>query len=411
MARCSGSCWLHDHSVTRQLLVVGGGMGGLAAGVACARAGWAVRLFEQAAQFSEVGAGLQLGPNATRILADWGLDQPLVAVAAFPQQLRVRSALDGRDLAEMRLGTEFNLRYGAPYATIHRADLQGLLLEAARGAGVELKLSARVAGVVDSADGVAVSIAGGFETRGDALVAADGVWSALRAQVVDDGPPTSTGHVAYRGMATQRDLPAHLRSADVTVWLGPRLHVVAYPVRRGEALNVVAIVQGKSRGPAEDWDQTAIAADLQSAMGRQCAPLQHLVRTMPGWRLWALHDRAPMASADEMARGRIALLGDAAHPMRPYFAQGAGMAIEDAAELARALAPGAAGEIDVPAALRGYALRRWERCARVQARSRRNGRIFHATGAMQWGRDLSLRLLGERLLDQPWLYRETGGAR
>lgn len=396
--------------MTGQLLVVGGGIGGLAAGVACTRAGWSVRLFEQAPQFSEVGAGLQLGPNATRILAAWELDEPLVAVAAFPQQLRVRTALDGRELAEMRLGTEFNVRYGAPYATIHRADLQGLLLDAARKAGVQLKLSARVAGVLESAGGVSMRIEGDVDARGDALIGADGVWSAVRAQVVGDGPPTPTGHLAYRGMATQRDLPAHLRSADVTVWLGPRLHVVAYPVRRGEALNVVVIVQGKSRGPADDWDQTAIAVDLQSAMGRQCAPLQHLVRSMPGWRLWALHDRAPMASADEMVRGRVALLGDAAHPMRPYFAQGAGMAIEDAAELARALTAGAAGEIDVPAALRAYALRRWERCARVQARSRRNGRIFHATGAMQWGRDLSLRLLGERLLDQPWLYRDTGGA-
>jgi salicylate hydroxylase len=392
--------------VTRQLLIAGGGMGGLAAGLACARAGWAVRLFEQAAQFSEAGAGLQLGPNATRILADWGLDEPLVAVAAFPQQLRVRSALDGWDLAQLRLGAEFNMRYGAPYATVHRADLQRLLLDAARGSGVELKLFARVAGVVESAGDVGVSIEGGFESRGDALVAADGVWSAVRAQLMGDGPPISTGHLAYRGVATQRDLPAHLRSADVTVWLGPRLHVVAYPVRRGEALNVVAIVQGQSRGPADDWDQTGIAADLRSAMGRQCAPLQHIVRAMPGWRLWALHDRAPIASADQMARGRVALLGDAAHPMRPYFAQGAGMAIEDAAELARALAPADAGEIDVPAALRGYALSRWERCARVQARSRRNGRIFHATGAVRWGRDLSLRLLGERLLDQPWLYRD-----
>jgi salicylate hydroxylase len=405
MARCSASRW-HDGRVTRQLLIAGGGIGGLAAGLACARLGWYVRIFEQAAQVSEVGAGIQLGPNATRILAEWGLDEPLVALAAFPQQLRVRSALDGSQMAALRLGSEFNLRYGAPYATIHRADLQGLLLDAARRAGVQLKLSARVAGAVESANEVKVSIEGDFEARGEALIGADGVWSALRAQVAGDGPPAPTGHLAYRGMATQRDLPAHLRSTDVTVWLGPRLHVVAYPVRRGEALNVVALVEGKSRGPADDWDQAAIAADLRSAIGRQCAPLQHLVRAMPGWRLWALHDRAPMASAEEMSRGRIALLGDAAHPMRPYFAQGAGMAIEDAAELAKALAPGAAGEMDVPAALRGYALRRWERCARVQQRSRRNGLIFHAKGAMRWGRDLSLRLLGERLLDQPWLYRD-----
>jgi salicylate hydroxylase len=211
--------------------------------------------------------------------------------------------------------------------------------------------------------------------------------------------------LAYRAVAAQRDLPESLRSSDITVWLGPRLHVVTYPVRRGEILNVVAIVQGAASGPPQDWGQPAMAANLHIAMGRQCAQLQDLMRSMPGWRLWALHDRAPIASADEMVRGRIVLLGDAAHPMRPYFAQGAGMAIEDAAELGRSLALAAKAGIDVPLALRRYALSRWERCGRVQARSRRNGRIFHATGLVQWGRDLSMRLLGELLLDQPWLYR------
>lgn len=379
-------------------------MGGLAAGVACTRAGWPVRLYEQAPQFSEVGAGIQLGPNATRILAGWGLDSALVEVAAFPQQLRVRRARDGVELAAMRLGTEFNVRYGAPYATVHRADLQALLVDAARRHGVQIRLSSRVAEVTETADAVAIRSEGDFAVRGDALIGADGLWSTVRAKVRDDGPPVATGHVAYRAVAVQRELPAHVRSADVTVWLGARLHVVAYPVRRGELLNVVAIVEGRSRGPAQDWDQAALAADLQSAMGRQCVPLQHLVRSMRGWRLWALHDRPPVAGAGEMAGGRIALLGDAAHPMRPYFAQGAGMAIEDAAGLARVLAADAGAAVDVPRALLRYAANRWERCASVQARSRRNGEIFHATGARRWGRDLALHLLGERLLDQPWLY-------
>ncbi|HWP10421.1 MAG TPA: FAD-dependent monooxygenase [Ramlibacter sp.] len=391
--------------MTKQVLIAGGGLGGLAAAVACTRAGWDARLYEQAAQFSEFGAGLQLGPNATRILHGWGLERELSAVAAFPQQLRVRSANDGTQLGLLRLGPAFTSRYGAPYATVHRADLQGLLLGAARQAGVHLKLSSRVTAVLPSADAVGLRLGDHLTVEGDALVGADGLWSAVRPHVCSDGPPTPTGHLAYRCVATQRDLPALVRSPDVTVWLGPRLHVVAYPVWCGEGLNVVAIVQGRAPGAAEDWDQAAIAADLQAAMGRQCAPLQDLVRAMPGWRLWALHDRAPVASAGEMARGLVALLGDAAHPMRPYFAQGAGMAIEDAAELGRAMALAAHSGIEVPLALRRYALNRWQRCARVQARSRRNGRIFHATGLVQRGRDLSLRLLGERLLDQPWLYR------
>jgi salicylate hydroxylase len=170
-------------------------------------------------------------------------------------------------------------------------------------------------------------------------------------------------------------------------------------------LNVVVLVEGQSNGPAEDWDQHAVAAELQRAMGELCAPLRDLVNAMASWRLWSLHDRAPMRSADAMAQGCVALLGDAAHPMRPYFAQGAGMAIEDAQELGRALTS-VGGPIDVPLALRRYALNRWQRVARVQGLSRRNGRIFHAMGPVRWGRDLAMRVLGDRLLDQPWLYGE-----
>jgi salicylate hydroxylase len=164
------------------------------------------------------------------------------------------------------------------------------------------------------------------------------------------------------------------------------------------------IVQGQSPGRAQDWDQDALAVELQRKMGNLCAQLRDLVMAMPSWRLWALNDRRPMRSADEMARGRVALLGDAAHPMRPYFAQGAGMAIEDAAELERVLSSADGKSMDVASALRDYALNRWRRDARVQALSRRNGRIFHATGLVRWGRDMALRMSGERLLDQPWLY-------
>jgi len=386
------------------MLIAGGGMGGLAAGLACARAGWKPRLFEQSAQLSEVGAGIQLGPNATRLLHDWGLEGALAAVAAFPPQLQVRSATDGAQLGLMRLGSTFAQRYGAPYATVHRADLQQLLLGGARQAGVDLQLCCAVTAVRQLEGEVLVRVNDAADVDGELLIGADGLWSVVRSQAFGDAPPIATGHLAYRAVAAQRDLPTTLRTADVTVWLGPRLHVVAYPLRGGDWLNVVSIVQGSSRGAAQDWDQAAIAADLYDAMGRQCAPLQDLVRAMPAWRLWTLHDRDPVAGADEMARGRVALLGDAAHPMRPYFAQGAGMAIEDAAELGRVLAAARGVDLDVPAALRAYALERWQRCAQVQARSRRNGRIFHATGPMKWGRDISMRLLGERLLDQPWLY-------
>jgi salicylate hydroxylase len=391
--------------MTQQLLIAGGGLGGLAAALAGDRAGWHVRVYEQAARFTEVGAGIQLGPNATRVLTGWGLGGALASVAAFPERLRVRSAHDGAELGVLPLGRAIEQRYGAPYLTLHRADLQAVLLEAVHAAGVAPRLSSRVANVRPSAEGVALDLEGFGGVEGDALVGADGLWSIVRSQLWGDGPPRATGHLAYRGVVAQAELAPELRSQDVGVWLGPRMHLVAYPVRGGRELNVVVIVQGRSSGPAHDWDQEALAADLQHAMGKLCTPLRDLVRAMPSWRLWSLHDRAPMHSAAAMARGRVVLLGDAAHPMRPYFAQGAGMAIEDAAELERLLRVVDGKVIEVPLALRRYALNRWRRGARVQALSRRNGRIFHARGPVRWGRDLALRLGGERLLDQPWLYR------
>ncbi len=392
--------------MSKQVLIAGAGMGGLSAAIASARAGWQPLVLEQARAFDEAGAGIQLGPNATRVLQSWNLGAALDQVAAFPQRLSVRSAASGDALARMDLGAAALERYGAPYATLHRADLHRLLLEGARSAGVELMLDARVGAIRESADCVLVGISGAaVETEAQALVGADGLWSDVRRQLWADGSPLPTGHLAYRTLIAQEDLPARLRSNEVTVWLGPRLHVVAYPVHLGHWLNVVGIVHGSLAQDSTEWDQSAAAPDLLQALGSSCAALQDLVRAAAAWRLWVLHERPPLKGAQAMARGRVALLGDAAHPMRPYLAQGAGMAIEDAQELGRCLAGAGDRSADVPAALRRYALNRWERCARVQRQAQRNGRIFHATGPVQWGRDLSLRLLGERLLDQPWLYR------
>ena len=216
--------------------------------------------------------------------------------------------------------------------------------------------------------------------RGDALIAADGLWSRVREQLLTDGPPRVAGHLAYRAMLPQASLPAALRSQQVTAWLGPRLHVVQYPVRGGEWLNVVAIVHGHVQGGLEDWDHGANAADLQAALGHTCAALRNLIAAVPDWRLWVLCDRPPVGAADQMARGHVALLGDAAHPMRPYLAQGAGMAIEDAAELARQVAL-VDGVLDVPTLLQRYALNRWQRCARVQARFHPQWRDLPSGGA------------------------------
>lgn len=394
--------------MTKQLLVAGGGMGGLAAAIAAAQAGWQAELFEQANVFSEAGAGLQLGPNATRRLHGWGLAAELRRAGAFPEWLRVRGASDGKQLASMRLGERSVQRYGAPYVTSHRADLHGILRARAEALGVRLHLGRKIASVSQAGDHVVARTNDSAQSEGEALIGADGLWSTVREQVWPGMPgPRRTGHLAYRALLRQQDLPGHLRSADVTVWLGPRLHAVTYPVRQGEWLNAVAIVEGTALGSGSDWDRPGTAADLLQAMdaARACAWLHDLVNAAPGWRLWVLHERAPVAAAGDMASGRVALVGDAAHPMRPYFAQGAGMAIEDADELGQCLGAAGEGAHEVPAALMRYAAHRWERNARVQRRSARNGRIFHARGPIRWGRDLALKLLGERLVDAPWLYR------
>lgn len=388
--------------MTTKTLIIGGGIGGLAAALAFSRAGASVELFERSPEFTEVGAGIQLGPNVVKVLHDWGLQEALAGVAAFPDRLQVRSALSGHELGVLRLGAAALERYGSPYATIHRADLHHLLLTALKDESVQLTVNSSVERFVQQDTGVTLFTADGREAQGDVLVGADGLWSQVRQQLLNDGAPRATGHLAYRAMVPQSSLPARLQSRQITVWLGPQLHVVQYPVRGGEWLNVVAIVHGRTEGDMAHWDHSANPAKLRSAMTATCAPLQDLIQAIESWRLWALSIRPPMRGAHEQAQGRVALLGDAAHPMLPYLAQGAGMAIEDAHCLAHAV--GTRG-LDVPTALAQYAASRWQRNARVQAGAIRNGKIFHATGLVSWGRDAAMKLLGERLLDNPWLYR------
>ncbi|MEP6721837.1 MAG: FAD-dependent monooxygenase [Variovorax sp.] len=389
------------------ILVAGGGIGGLASALALSRHGHRIDVLEQAAAFGEIGAGVQLGPNITRRLQALGLGEALAAVAAQPDALVVRSAASHAELARLPLGKAMQQRYGAPYLCVHRADLHGLLCDAVRAhsAVVTLNTDARLVEAASSDALVCASSADARAWEGDALVGADGLWSAVRKQVEpNDVPPRRTGHTAWRALVAQSALPVALRNGQrVDVWLGPRLHAVAYPVRGGEALNVVVVAESATpAGDARDWDQASSLAALQQATGRTGAALQALLEAMPAWRAWTLADRTPLSSADTMARGRVALVGDAAHPMLPYLAQGAGMAIEDAVALADAL--GSGGPAEVPQAFRRYASARWQRNAQVQARARRNGEIFHATGPVRMGRDLAMRVLGAGLLDQPWLY-------
>lgn len=388
------------------VIVAGGGIGGLAAALALSRAGVSPTLLEQAEAFGEVGAGLQLGPNAVRVLADWGLRAALDAVAAYPDELRVRDAGRGRTLGGLRLGHAFAERYSQPYASLHRADLHALLLQALRSqTGARLHLGSRLVSVAEQGDTVRLERADGSALETPALIGCDGLWSRVRSAVTGDAPPRPTGHLAYRGLIAASDLPAPLRAARVSVWLGPRLHVVHYPVRRGEAFNLVAVVHGAAEGGPRDarsWSEPATLAELQAALGPVHAELAAWLHAVPAWTRWVLHDREPLAGPQAMARGRIALLGDAAHPMRPYLAQGAAMALEDAWTLGRLLQGRASP--DWASHFARYAALRWARNARVQRRSRRNGGIFHAQGPLRWARDAAMAVLGERLLDNAWLY-------
>lgn len=385
----------------------------MAAALGASHAGWDARLFERSPQFSEVGAGVQLGPNVVRRLQAWGLQKALQQVVALPQQLVARSGINGKVLASAPLGQSMVERYGAAYVTIHRADLHGVLHQAAQQrADIFINPGQEVSELLGAERVTTIRTSANKVVEGDALMLADGVWSKLRGPLLGDSSrPRVSGHLAYRALLPMADVPVGWRSNEVTVWLGPRMHAVHYPVRRGEMMNIVVIIEGPAPQDMEHWDHAANAQALEQALRHCSSNLQDLVRSVPAaggqWRLWPLSDRAPLQGPEGMARGLVGLIGDAAHPMRPYLAQGAGMAIEDAAELQRALAM---DDLEVELRLRRYAINRWERNARVQARSIRNGNIFHATGPVRWGRDLTMRMLGSQLMDLPWLYRGDGSS-
>ena len=389
------------------MIIVGGGIGGLAAALACGQAGARPQVLERAATFSEVGAGIQMGPNVTRTLHAWGLAEDLQEIGFVPGKLDAKDTQTGQIIGTLRLGQRSLDTYGAPYFTVHRADLHRVLLKKIMSSGqAELRLDSEVEGLQQNADGIQISgtnlpasLTELFKSA--AMVGADGLWSKTRQFVVPPTAPRVTGLLAYRALVPMQSIPEKLRLQDVNVWVGPRVHAVLYPVKCGEYLNLVVVVQGPPPASLDDWDHAGNKQDLEAAMGPIHADLRNMLAAVPAWRLWPLCDRPPIKGPHEMAKGRIALLGDAAHPMRPFLAQGAGMAIEDAAELARSWAR---GDLQVEDRLQMYAQARWARNAQVQQRSIRNGQIFHLQGPLRWGRNAAMKLMGEPLMDVPWLY-------
>jgi salicylate hydroxylase len=348
-----------------------------------------------------------MGPNVTRNLFSWGLEKALREVVFTPERLLVRDVQTGRSLGVLRLGQRSLSIYGAPYFTVHRADLHQVLLQQVLNEGTaRLSLQGEVDLIREEVDhltvqGRVLSTAILETLQTEALVGADGLWSKTRQRVTDNASPRVTGLLAYRALVPMHSLPESLRTQDVMVWVGPKVHAVLYPVRRGEYLNLVVIVRGQAPESLENWDHAANKQELNSAMGFAHADLKNVLEAVEAWRLWPLCDRPPVRGPQDMAKGRITLLGDAAHPMRPFLAQGAGMAIEDADTLA---ACWAMSDLSIEDRWRLYAQKRWARNAKVQQRSIRNGEIFHSEGMIRWGRDLAMKAMGEAVMDVPWLY-------
>ena len=383
------------------ILVAGAGIGGLTAALALAGKGFKVILAERAPRLEEAGAGLQLSPNASHVLTGLGLKAGLEACAIAPDAVSVMSGPRGGELVRLPLDKSDP---AAPYWVIHRADLQAALAaQACTNPLIELRLGCELENFTTNADGVIVELRHGTMPQREtvaALIGADGLWSAVRRQLDPTTQPRFSGLIAWRGTTEKRDHPGQATPSGVQLWMGSNAHLVTYPLAHGQQTNVVAISSGQWRD--QGWSTPATAAEASAAFTapRWSRPARAIIASVSQWRKWALFT-LPVSGA--WVDGRVALLGDAAHAMLPFAAQGAAMAIEDAAVLA-----GCLGETtdDVAAALNRYSNLRRDRVARVQKLARRNGRIYHLAGPAAAARDLTMRLLGgSRLLArQRWIY-------
>ena len=372
-------------------LVAGGGIGGLAAALVLAQDGHPVTVLEQSSAFGEIGAGIQLGPNIFRMFDYLGLTEAISQVAYFPPGLGMNDVRTGEKVVRVALGDAARAAYGFPYGVIYRADLHSVFLEACRRqpnltlrtgarvdsftqdhAGVQVRLARRELGEPGASDEVGAS---GEVVEGAALIGADGLWSRIREAIVGDGKPRVSGHVAYRAVLQRQDVPSHLWSDDVLLWGGEKTHLVHYPLRRGELFNLVAVFHSDKYD--EGWNTFGDSAELTQRFAQAVPQVRELLGKIETWKMWVLCDREPVKNWSDR---RVTLLGDAAHPMLQYLAQGAGQAIEDAVVLREALR---FTRGDTPAAFQAYQQARYLRTGRVQLTARFYGDIYHAAGVQR----------------------------
>ncbi len=380
------------------ILIIGGGIGGLAAALSLGQRGFDVIVFEQAPEIGEIGAGIQLGPNAFNACDTLGVGAKMRARAVYTDELVMHDAIDASMVGRIETGEAFRKRFGNPYAVIHRVDLHLSLLEGVQESGkAQFLTSTRIVRVDQDKNGVTATDQNGKTYHGQALIAADGGKSVVREQYVGD-PPRVTGHVVYRAVVEKKDFPEDLQWNAASIWVGPNCHLVHYPLRGGEQYNVVVTFHSRE---TEQWSVTdGSKAEVESYFQDVCPKARRLIDLPKSWRRWATADREPIA---QWTYGRATLLGDAAHPTTQYLAQGACMAMEDAVTLGEALR---VNDNDIDAALELYQRSRVARTARIVLSAREMGRIYHAKGVERLVRNSFWKgRTNERFYDAiEWLY-------
>ncbi len=381
------------------ILIAGGGIGGFAAALALARKGLDSIVIERETALREAGAGIQLGPNVFAMFDVLGLTEAINEVAVFPDALVMKDALDGSEVTRVPLNTaEFKARFTYPYGVIYRPDLHQAFIDAAAATGkVSVRLGSKVAGFEDTGPAVRVMLSSGETLEGAALIGADGLWSKVREEIVGDGAPRVSGHIAYRAVLLQAEVPPANHRNEVILWAGPKTHLVHYPLHKGEIFNLVTVFH--SDAYEEGWDVYGDVDELNRKFAGQRPEVLGMLERIENWRMWVLCDREPVK---QWSKGRVTLLGDAAHPMLQYLAQGACMATEDAVCLAHHLSE----QPDPAHAFLAYQANRYLRTARVQMTARLYGDIYHAAGPVAELRQMMLagRTPEQAYAGMNWLY-------